>query len=66
MFKISYLNEYGYPQNFTGVVVKNKPDRMLIDVNGAGYFREILKENIITFDRIKNSGYEKRIRLYND
>lgn len=60
MFKILYLNSYDYLQEFTGVVVKNKPDRMLININGAGLYVKIFKENIITFDRIKNSGYERR------
>ena len=53
MYKITYLNRFDYTLNFTGVVIKNFPDRMLIDGNGDNYQIELLKENIIQFEFLK-------------
>ena len=53
IYRILYLNNYDYVAEFTGIIVKNKPDRLLIDVNGENHKLEIFKKNIIEFKFLK-------------
>ena len=54
MYRLKYVNIFGYEHSLTCVIVKNKLSSLIVDINSDNCLKEILKQNIIEFTLFKS------------